>query len=118
MSQRQIAALLNRSPSTISRELGRNRFGLFYRAWSAHRLATERKSKSHCKARLKRPRLSRYVESRIKQGWSPQIIAGRLHLKLGRPVISHEAIYQWIYAEKPDLINWLARGHRNILASR
>lgn len=112
MSQRQIAALLNRSPSTISRELGRNRFGPFYRAWSAHRLATERKSKSHCKARLKKPRLGRYVESRIKQGWSPQIIAGRLRLKLGRPVISHEAIYQWIYAEKPDLIDWLARGRR------
>lgn len=112
MSQRQIASLLNRSPSTISRELNRNKFGRFYRAWSAHRLATQRKSKSHSKARLKTPRLCRYVESRLKQGWSPQIIAGRLHLKLGSSVISHEAIYQWIYAERPNLIDWLARGRR------
>ena len=103
MGQRQIASLLNRSPSTISKGAQTHIFGSFYRAWSAHRLSTQRESKPHSKARLKILRLCCCVESRLKQRWSPQIISGRLRMKRGNSVISHEAIYQWIYAERPDL---------------
>lgn len=33
-------------------------------------------------------------------------------MKLGSPIISHEAIYQWIYEERRDLVDWLARGRK------
>lgn len=111
-SQRQIAAHLNRSPGTISRELKRNTFKGSYRATTAHDRSRERARRAHCKPRLKNPRLRLYVEARLKQGWNPQIIAGRLRFKLRHSLISHEAIYQWIYTQKPHLIHWLARGHR------
>lgn len=48
----------------------------------------------------------------IGKGWSPQIISGRLKFKLGRSIISHEVIYQWIYTQENQLIDWFARGHR------
>lgn len=44
-SMHAIAAGLGRSPSTISRELGRNSCGAGYRATTAHALAYERASR-------------------------------------------------------------------------
>ena len=38
------------------------------------------------------------VLSRVKQGWSPEQVAGRLSLDAGRRVICHETIYGFIYA--------------------
>ena len=39
------------------------------------------------------------VLSRVKQGWSPEQVAGRLSLDDGRRVICHETIYRFIYAQ-------------------
>ena len=36
---------------------------------------------------------------RLKQGWSPEQIAGRLALESGKHVISYETIYRFIYAQ-------------------
>ena len=36
---------------------------------------------------------------RLKQGWSPEQVAGRLALETGKRVISHETIYRFIYAQ-------------------
>ena len=45
----------------------------------------------------------------LSKGWSPELIAGRL--KREHPhwdTVSHEAIYQWIYSERPDLVGYLS----------
>lgn len=45
-------------------------------------------------------------------GWSPELISGRLKKRKDLPVISHESIYQWVYADKPHLIGNLVRSHQ------
>ena len=54
--------------------------------------------------------------SRLKQGWSPEQVAGRLALEAGATVISHESIYRFIYgqmARKKDYAwrHYLPPGH-------
>ena len=49
---------------------------------------------------------------RMKKGWSPEQIAGRISKDHPGLTISHEAIYQFIYEERPQLITLLARSHR------
>src|SRR3989338_6300793 len=43
----------------------------------------------------------------------PELIAGRLELLYPELSISHEAIYQWVYADARHLIPLLVRAHRN-----
>ena len=56
--------------------------------------------------------LSRDVEDRIRDGWSPELIAGRIRIRHSDLPISHEAIYQWVYTEARHLIRFLVRAHR------
>jgi IS30 family transposase len=53
-----------------------------------------------------------YVTRQLQRGWSPELIAGRLTRLRPAQAVSHEAIYQWIYAEARDLIACLVRHHR------
>lgn len=114
-SLRQIAAALGRDPGTVSRELRRNAppvYTGYYLAHKAQQRATERARLARCHQRLKNAVIRRYVEDRLQRGWSPELIAGRLKLRSPRQAISHEAIYQWVYAEARHLIPRLARAHR------
>ena len=57
--------------------------------------------------------LRRYVIQQIRdQGWSPQQVAGTLKQAYGTCVISHESIYQWIYACEPWLYKYLRKKQR------
>jgi IS30 family transposase len=109
---RDIAKELNRDVSTISREIERN-FGLKrYRPNQAQQRAVDRHHQAHKRERLKSHALRIEVEKRLREGWSPEIIAGRLpqeHPAL--PSITPEGIYQWIYEEAPHLIPCLVRQH-------
>jgi transposase, IS30 family len=93
----EIASILGVHKSTVSRELSRNSGRRGYRPKQAHELATERKLAAY------RPRISdrtwARVERLLRQEWSPEQIAGRLKLE-GQPAVSHERIYQHIYADK------------------
>ena len=114
-SLREIAEILKRSPSTLSRELKRNAppvYTGYYLSHKAQERADKRNRESHRRPRLKNDSIRRYVEKRIRLGWSPELIAGRLAIKHPGPSISHEAIYQWIYQEAPHLILSLVRAHR------
>jgi len=114
-SLREIAEILKRSPSTLSRELKRNAppvYTGYYLSHKAQERADKRNRESHRRPRLKNDSIRRYVEKRIRLGWSPELIAGRLAIKHPGPSISHEAIYQWIYQEVPHLILSLVRAHR------
>jgi IS30 family transposase len=97
-SIRQIAAALDRQPSTISRELKRNSGSkIGYRPSYAQAQAEARRWSG---ARLERDdALRETILDRLASGWSPEQVCGRLALEAGRPVISHESIYRFIHAQ-------------------
>ncbi len=114
-SLRQIAHVLARDPGTLSRELRRNAPPVhtgYYLAHKAHQRAEDRNRFSRSHRRLKHDASRRYVEHRLRSGWSPELIAGRLQRRHPERAISHEAIYQWVYAEARHLIPCLVRAHR------
>ena len=97
----EIARRLNRSKSTIWREINRDT-SVFYRGTylgesSQKRYAMKWKC-AHKRKRLKNSFIEEYVVRRLKRNWSPETIAGRLK-KFGI-CISHEAISQYIYDVK------------------
>lgn len=116
-SLREIAGLIGRNVSTVSRELKRNappiRQG-YYLPHRAQERADARKAAEHERERLREPRLRAYVGRMLRRGWSPERISGRWKV-LGRESISHEAIYQWVYTEARHLIPCLVRAHRRRL---
>src|SRR5207244_7161470 len=85
-------------PSTISRELKRNRGATVgYKPSYAHERTRARRWAG---SRLDRePALRRAVLNGLASGWSPEQVAGRLARETGRPVISYESIYRFIYAQ-------------------
>jgi transposase, IS30 family len=97
-SVRQIAAALDRTPSTISREVRRNRGReVGYKPGYAQEQA---KARRWVGSRLEREGdLRDAVLERLAKGWSPEQVAGRLAREAGRRVISHESIYRFIYAQ-------------------
>jgi len=97
-SIRQIAAALDRSPSTISRELKRNRGAkVGYKPGYAQEQARARRWTG---ARLERDdALRTLVLSCLDSGWSPEQVAGRLRQQKAATTISHESIYRFIYAQ-------------------
>lgn len=110
-----IARVIDRDTSTVSRELRRNappiRIG-YYLPHKAEERAARRNQESHTRDRLKEPRIRRYVRWRIRAGWSPELTAGRWTLLHPDAPVSHEAIYQWVYADERDLIGCLVRAHK------
>jgi len=97
-SLRQIAAAVDRAPSTISRELRRNSgCHVGYKPSYANQQARARRWTG---SRLERqPELRIIVLDHLRCGWSPEQVAGRLRLDSGRTVISHETIYRFIHAQ-------------------
>jgi IS30 family transposase len=101
-SIRSIAKELERSASTISREIKRNQSKTGYWVFSANQKAkANASSRRKDKRRLmQNQRLRNYVEEKVKQGWSPKAIVERLKIDYPQDMsmrLSHEAIYQYIY---------------------
>lgn len=101
-SMRVIAATLARSPSTVSRELRRNSHST--KAWAggyaperAEQLARRRRRWDARFKLARRAGLRRLVRARLLAGWSPEQIAGRLRRDAEGALLSHEAIYRFIY---------------------
>ena len=82
----------------VARELKRNGSRtLGYQARYADQQAHARRWQG---SRLERDRgLREQVLCRLKQGWSPEQVAGRLAMESGKRVISHESIYRFIYGQ-------------------
>jgi IS30 family transposase len=96
---RAIARALDRAPSTISREIRRNRRrDGRYRAFTADQRARARRSRSRRNQRF-HPADWALVLTCLKQRWSPEQISGRLK-KDGSLRISHESIYRHIWLDK------------------
>ena len=88
----QIADLLNRSKSTISRELHRNAGGCGYRPKQACELSRQRAQGSR-NAALVAHWVKEQATVLLQLQWSPEQIEGKLP-------VSHETLYQHVYAEK------------------
>ena len=100
---RQIAAALGRAPSTVSRELRRNRgSGGRYRAVSAQQRA-ERRARRPKPAKLAvNAGLRGFVQQRLLEQWSPEQISAVLRARVGHDQqmqVSHETIYQSLYVQ-------------------
>lgn len=95
---RQIAATLDRKPSTIAREVKRNRGqNGDYRAVYADQQSRARRWTG---SKLDRnSALRKTVLSGLARGWSPEQVAGRLARETGARVISHETLYRFIHAQ-------------------
>lgn len=102
-SVREIAEELERSPSTISRELRRNsdQIGYLY-AGEAHQKAQERRYKNLPKI-VKNESLKNYIIDKLFLRWSPGSIAGSLKCVIDKK-ITKEAIYQWIYRDEGETL--------------
>ena len=99
-SIREIAHFLSRSPSTISREIKRNTLNHLYWNEGAQHLADLRKSYPRFERRKSHTPLYDLVIKSLIAGLSPDIIAGRLKREYHslKMRVSHETIYQWIFA--------------------
>jgi len=93
---REVARRLGRDASCVSRELARNTGGRGYRPKQAHE-----KAQDHAK----RPGPRRFTdqvkadaETRLKEGWTPEMIGARARLA-GCPGVCKETIYKHIYAD-------------------
>ena len=101
VSNKQCAKKLGRHAGTIGREIKRNSFQGTYVAIHANVLAGKRQwEKVHAKEPLKNPDVYEYVTEHLRDGWSPDQIAGRLKRKYPSDRhwwITAETIYRWIY---------------------
>ncbi len=124
LSQKQVAAVLGRAPSTVCRELARARvdrdggFGRgravrckrhpwrLYRAERAQREARERLRRPKA-CRLADPVLRAVVAGMLEADWSPQQVAAMLPVLYPddrRMRVSHETVYQALFVQGRGLL--------------
>jgi IS30 family transposase len=101
LDQVMIAARIGRDPSVVCREIARHGGRDRYRATRAARLAAVARRRPKVRKLDAHPALRAEVLARLRAGYSPDQVAGRLRYE--RPAeqaqrVSHEAIYTWIYA--------------------
>ena len=115
-SKRAIARRLNRSLSSILAEIKRNSVSGQYLATYAERLSQLRSRRSRRTNPLKDRAIYSYVVDKLRCGWSPEQIAGRLKRdNKGKTIICHETIYRYIYSKQgkdKKLFEYLVRQHR------
>ena len=101
-SIRSIATLLERAPSTISREIQRNGGQRCYRANKADQAAWDRARRPKTCKLAENHSLARIVAAKLQCLWSPEQIAG--WLKCAYPddennQVSHETIYRSLFIQ-------------------
>ena len=117
-SFKAIGEAIGRNKSTICREMQRNSAPVYdvYLPHKAEVRAKERKHNAGKRPRLKDPMIKRFVIAKLKEGWAPEQIAGRLPQICPSLSISHEAIYQFIYDKATckwvNLAAYLPRTHK------
>jgi IS30 family transposase len=106
-SVRQIARVLGRAPSTVSREVARNRGSRKYRAIDADDRAWRRARRPKACLLARDPVLRAYVADRLAEDWSPEQIAGVLarDAPIGTGVrVSHETIYKSLFVQSRGVL--------------
>lgn len=97
-SIRSIARKLERSPSSVSREIKRNKKkdGTYSASAAATKYQHRRKSSGRKPKLDQNKELRQYVEERLQLSWSPDVIAGRMRLENRPFTLSYNSIYRAI----------------------
>lgn len=101
-SIRSMATRLGRAPSTISREIQRNKGPKKYRAVDAEDRAWRRARRPKRCRLAHRPELARFVAEKLADDWSPEQISGHLARDFGHDPemqVSHETIYKTLFIQ-------------------
>ena len=116
-SRGYIAREIGKDKSSVSREIKRNSsvgsYGL-YNSLPAQKRRDERRFNSNRKKVMTKEMKGYINDKLINEQWSPEQISGRSKLE-GNKMVSHEAIYLYIYDDKRqggDLYTHLRRSHR------
>ena len=107
LSFRKIAAILERSPSTISREVKRNKAKYrphrksdnkyWYNHWRAQNLYIRRRREQNRRALKPNTAEWDYIIAGLQNFWSPEAICGRWHMEFPeRKTLSVSTIYRYI----------------------
>ena len=102
LSLRTIAAQLERSPSTVSREIKRNGGYANYRAVTAEKAAWQRALRPKLCKLDGQLNLIRLITQKLKRHWSPEQIAGWLKREYPHNEnyhVSHETIYKSLFIQ-------------------
>lgn len=114
-SHRDIAKMIGRNQSDVSREVKRNKGQLFPYSSVIAQTAADRRAKITNTRKLNKDwRLNWYVTRRLEKQWSPEQIAGRMIKENRKTKVCPESIYQYIYDEDkgaPWLYHELRRSH-------
>lgn len=102
----RMAKILGRHRSTIFRELKRNHFQdeqlpdiVGYFAVAAHQECATRRSRK--RKLIKHSDLRHLVTDRIKDGWTPEQIAGRMRYEGASHRVCQETIYRNLFEDRP-----------------
>jgi IS30 family transposase len=113
-SARSMAMSLGHSPSTVSREIGRNGGYDRYRAAPADEQAWARSRRpKRCKL-ADSPQLRQAVARKLRLNWSPEQIAGwlkRAHPEDESCRVSHETIYRSLFVQARGVLKKELLGH-------
>lgn len=100
-SMRKIAERLGRSVSSVSEEIAKGKVNGRYEARKAEHKAYVRRwlAKKDCLKIVMDAPLKKYVEEKLREEWSPELIAGRLKKQQKvLPYASTKAIYKFVYS--------------------
>ena len=100
LSQAEVAQRMGRSPSTISRELRRNRttHDGHYRAEKAQKYSMARRRRARRRSWFSAEQIA-HVEALLRKKWGPEQVSASLKIQ-GVCSISHETIYRHVLRDK------------------
>ena len=108
--QKDIARLLRKDPSTISRELKRNKNEAGKYLARGAKLKTKGR-RIHANERFKKIEhdigLRRYIVKKLKRYLSPEQIAGQWNRSHATQRIGKDTIYKFVYKKKKDMVKFL-----------
>jgi len=114
-SIRSCARRIGRSHTTLMRELKKHtKYGKAYIPCLAQRRHEYWTKRQRSRSALKNTQVYVYVREKLRLGWSPEAIEGRLPLDELHQSISHETVYSYIYKNKRrkrDFVKYLTQKH-------
>lgn len=112
---KDIALRLSRHQRTIEREIRNRGKPTGYLAKYAHIDYKTRRKRSHCPPKISYF-LRDYIVSKLRLGWSPEQISGRMKLEKFENTVCAETIYNFIYYDQTciqeNYKEYLRRGHK------
>jgi IS30 family transposase len=116
-SQKNIAKAIGVSEAAISYELKQNTHPSGrYSAEYAEAQSNKRRQNSRDRTILNDPKITSYIEIKLKEYWSPEQISGRGKIEDDPIIVATESIYEYIYLpenKKKELWKYLRRARKN-----